>query len=182
MAENKEQVCPLCRGRGAVLKDGKFKKCKCIIEKEIKSYLKPLEKYKVNKKLDISNIDKDILFYKNVKYTSFMNRVKSFLFKKFFDGEPDYLIVTGGEYTSYYVVGEERDFHYIDYLFLILGRDNYNQSLQTTMLTLLNDRKINNLKTWIYIYPNTSKSKLVDLYGEEFYEFIMDKELQKVIK
>jgi len=180
-----EYDCPICQDRKVIERNGKMQRCICVIQANINDYLSSFNfsKKKVNKNTNIQNLDRNMLFFENVPYETFVHRAKSFMFKKFFDGEPFYALISVTDYTNMYVIGETADYDYADYLFLSVGRDNYNQSQLTTISTLLQSRLENSLKTWVYIYPNTPKSKLVEFYGKDFYSMLFeDKEFKRITK
>jgi hypothetical protein len=115
------------------------------------------------------------MLFDGIDVRLFQRRAKSFMFKQFFKNEaPDYMYMSVNEYTSFYVIGEADDIVYVPYLFLTMGRDNHNQSQLTTISTLLTTRLEIGLTTWVYIYPNVSKAKLVEFYGREFYELVFE--------
>lgn len=168
--------CDKCQDRKVIERNGKLQKCICVIQKEMDNYLDDLgDGIKYKKQATVLKFDKDILFTQSVTFLEFMSRAKQLLFNKFFQGAPTYDIVSVTDYTNSYVIGEHLETNYVEYLFLTMGRDNFNQSQHTTVFQLLNSRKEMDLVTWIYIYPNVTKSRLVDLYGLDAYNFIMDK-------
>jgi len=171
--------CNICQDRKVVYKeDNSYRTCKCVIEKRVKEFLDLpyFNNVKVNKKLDVSKLDKNLLMYRGVKYANYISRVKSFLFKYFLqvDNQIDYVVMTGSDYIGYYVVGEHEWVTELDYLFLTLGKDNYNTAMQTVIATLINDRINRSKKTWVFLYDDVSKSKLVDLYGNDFYKQVVE--------
>ena len=167
--------CKLCRDKKVVERNGTMQKCLCVIQKEVKEYLSVFpDNTPVDKKMIISKIDRNMLF-EGIDVKIFQKRAKSFMFKQFFkDEHPNYMFMSVNEYTSYYVVGDADDIIYVPYLFLTMGRDNYNVSQLTTITTLLTTRLEIGRKTWVYIYPNVTKSKLVEYYGREFYELAFE--------
>jgi len=173
--------CNICCDKKVIERNGTMQKCICVIQQELKDYLGAFNpNLTINKNTTTNNTDRDILF-EGISLNIFMSRAKSFMFKKYFQNKPLYYLMSVTDYTGYYVVGEADDISLVDYLFLTVGRDNYNQSQLTTISTLLNQRQMNGLPTWVYIYPNTTKSKLVEYYGKGFYELMYESKTFKRI-
>jgi len=175
--------CNKCKDRKHILRNGKMQKCTCVIKKEIEEYLDFFPKsVPINKKATVDAVSIN-LTYENVDIKYFLARAKSFMFKQYFKGDVTYSFNSGFEYTDAYVNGIDDYFFTVDFLFLKLGRDNYNQSQLTTFLTLLTSRVEQGLVTWVYIYPDTPKSTLVSLYGIELYNYLMNRDIfKRVVK
>lgn len=177
--------CAICQDRKAVERNGKMQKCICVIKKEIIEYLAPFSLVKsVNKHLKIDNLDRNLIFCDGIDYLTFTKRAKAFMFQKFFEKErPYFAVISVKDYTEAYVIGETADYDYAPYVFLSIGRDNYNVTQLTTMSTFIQSRLEMGLTTWIYVYPNTAKSKLLDFFGKDFVDLIYNRDIfAKVVK
>lgn len=179
--------CKKCNDSGFIIdKNGKAKKCSCLLQKELTDYLKHYNKYKFNKKYATNSLCTDLLCL-DCSENSFGSLVKSFLsltYIQFPDTKwtditgQDLVTVTFGDDETY-LVGDLQE---IDFLIIKLGRDSYNKALGMWLLNLLTKRKELGKLTWVYIYPLVTMSKIIDVYGDEFCNFIKDKHNFKSVK
>lgn len=177
--------CPICKDSGTVYNEQKKAiKCSCLIESELRGWFDPRIKQALRGaglKISVQEGDDlegaDLLF-NGVNSRMFLKYVGKHLMTKYFRNNMntfDYKVMTGNDYTEKYVVGEHIVYHNVSELFVILGFDNFNKTLGTTMYSLLNERQLKGLTTWLFV-PDTSKTtaSIMDLYGEQVLEYVKD--------
>lgn len=189
---NKAQ-CTICNDAKYVKSDNGGKiKCSCTIKAELKEWLdqrlqasyrgKGLE---LDIKADRSNLD--FVLFDGIKTKTFLQLVTKDLLVSYFQKGTDtfgYYLMTGNDYTEKFVIGEANKYHTVGELFVILGLDNFNKTLHTTIYSLLVERQLKGLRTWVLTSDTKiSTGSLSDLYGYSLVEFLKDSSnFSKVVK
>lgn len=190
-------TCERCKDSGVVLcgSSNKQIKCHCIVKLEINNWLDCRLKViarrystTVLSNLNISKTDEPYLFklYKGVKTDLYLKQILKHLVEQYFKKNMNtysYELMTGNDYTEKYVVGEHHIYHKVDELFIILGLDNYNQTLKTTIYSLITERKLKDKLTWILIPDlKVATGSLTDLYGQLMVSYLKDpKNFDKIL-
>lgn len=182
-------TCERCKDSGVVLdcSSNKQIKCYCTVKLEINNWLDSRLKViarryggTVLSDLNISKTDKTHLFrlYKGVKTDLYLKQILKHLVEQYFKKNMNtysYELMTGNDYTEKYVVGEHHIYHRVDELFIILGLDNYNQTLKTTIYSLVTERELKGKPTWILIPDlKVATGSLTDLYGQLMVNYLKD--------
>jgi len=178
--------CPKCKDTGVMGMLSKYDvKCTCIVKKEFKRWLNPAIKNSIRSGvgLDLGVISRrwKIEIAKSVLFLGFNNRgfikyvTKALIRRYYLLGMRtfNYHMITGNEYTEAYVVGEHNKYHKTEYLYLILGMDNYNKTLETTIYALICDRELKGLTTWVQM-PSVEvvTASYIDLYGVQLCNYL----------
>lgn len=178
--------CSKCSDSGTVIStSGKAIKCSCIIESEIKGWLdvrikQAMRGYSPQLNLKASPLDNEDLLFNGVSSKQYLKTVGKHLLERYFRNGMntyDYKLMTGNDYTEHYVIGDHTVYHNVSELYIMLGFDNFNKTLGTTIYSLINERQLKGLKTWTFV-PDTSKStaSILDLYGQHVLDYIKDKD------
>jgi len=172
--------CKYCGGSGIVIKNGQERRCKCIIENQLKSYLEPaLLNAKINKKLLESLINEgkmsrfSILKGNNAKC---LGLVKTFVISKFLQTSGDYTYILSNDQDMQDRIFKEdmfvSDLIKPDFLFYKLQGYKHN-SIPPTLLQVLQARLDEGKETWIW--AGTDKHFGADtVYGSELVRFLRD--------
>lgn len=182
----KVHKCSKCSDSGTVVgTNGKAMKCSCIIESEVKGWLdvrvkQAMRGYSPQLNLKASPLDNENLLFNGVSSKQYLKAVGKHLLERYFRNGMntyDYKIMTGNDYTEHYVIGDHTVYHNVSELYIMLGFDNFNKTLGTTIYSLINERQLKGLKTWIFV-PDTTKStaSILDLYGQNVLEYIKEKD------
>jgi len=183
LAKNKKSnfKCNLCKDSGVIEVKGVNTKCKCFIKKEITNWLSP-ELRVTLKKQGMKQIDtsKEIVKHLSLGFMKtpiwhklVLNDLIYEYFKNFLS-PITYALIDGDKYTEAYVNGDHLKYHEAKNLYLTLGVDNYNKTLETTIYSLLDYRLNRDYKTWVRIDVNSSELKMIDLYGDSVWKLLQD--------
>jgi hypothetical protein len=171
--------CKKCKDKGHVFIEGLKVKCGCIVKKELKVWIKaPLNTYLKNLSYKTLGEGLEKALFKNVKstliYKSYLKDLILLYFKKGMIPF-SYYIVSGDDFTEAYTSGEHGKYRSCESLLLLLGSDNHNKTLKTTILSLILHRERKGLTTWLSVNDkHRNTSSIVDLYGAEFMDLIQD--------
>ena len=182
----RKHLCELCSDSGTVLgAKGAMMKCSCLIKSELMGWLdtrvkQAMRGYSPQLTLKASPYDKEDLLFNGINSRQFLKTVGKHLMERYFMAGMntyDYKVMTGNDYTEKYVVGEHSVYHNVSEVYMMLGFDNFNKTLGTTIYSLINERQLKGLKTWIFV-PDTTKStaSILDLYGQNVLDYIKDKD------
>jgi len=180
--------CEKCKDTGVLKIDGLDVKCTCVVKQELKLWLDPKLATTIRRQgmLNLGVIGKKTTLeesintiFRGIKLPSFFKLINHTLLREYYRRGMrtfNYALITGNDYTEDYVIGNHRKYERVEYLFLILGFDNFNQTLKTTIYSTIAYRLMNGLNTWIYVPKDADKSaSFIDLYGEQLVKYIEDK-------
>lgn len=179
--------CSNCKDTGLVVVRKLKVKCGCVVRREINSWLTtPL---RLTKKralgLDLGSLAKSVPMDTNtfikitdLKTPMLLKHILKTLIRAYYLRGMEtftYSLITGNDYTERYVEGTHLRFHKSEFLVLMLGRDNHNKTLETTIHSLLMDRDLKGLKTWVVISKEgVSVSDYLNLYGRNLVDYLED--------
>lgn len=183
--------CEKCKGSGYIISNtGKMQECSCILQERIEKYSRHYNKYKIVKKYVDGKYNTNLII-RNASVDTFGRIVKSLIVYQFLKNrDSEWKDITGQELVNTtFGDGEVKldELEKVDLLIIKLGRDGYNKAVGMWMLNLLTKRLEQGLYTVIYVYPNVSRGKLVDLYSKELIDYIESdesefKDISKLVK
>jgi hypothetical protein len=180
-------LCDMCKDTKIIKIEGKEVKCRCLVEREIKSWLHPTLKLLIRRATNLSiNLKKHLwlknattVVFKRVPIKNYNSQILGYLIATYYWSymkTTPYYILTGGDYTESYVNGDHVKYEKVPHIFLKLGVDNFNKTLETTIYTLIQKRDSLGLKTWVYVDPYVSDSEFENLYGSSLFKYLEDKD------
>lgn len=171
-----KEICPICQDRGVfITSEGLTKKCTCKIELELKTFLRPLLNYPLNKTINFQQLKKS-LHIKGGTDTGFYSLVKSFLFQYYFKVDQSIKMVynfeTGSSIIEDYL-SQERHHHLYDVplLFIDLTKFYNNKAMGEVIHYTLQQRQSRDLLYWCYT-GSMSLSSLTDHYCIQLQEHL----------
>lgn len=162
--------CDICQDRGVFIdSSGNTKKCTCKVELELRTFLKPLLPYKLNKTIKFGELNKPLTI-KGGTDDGFYSLVKSFLFQYYFRIDQNikmvYNLETGSSIVEDYLSQTEQRHHHlydIPLLFIDMTKFYTNRAMGEVILYILQQRDIRRLPYWCYV-GNMNISKITESY------------------
>jgi len=176
--------CPTCKDTGLIEVNGLRVKCQCVVKKELKSWLIPPLRNVIRRKgvMIVNKSDvfspltgKHTISFKEVPDKAVYELLTKVLLTWYYKNSMipvPYYVITGNDYTEAYVRGEHNKYLDVYMLTLFLGHDNKNVTLDTTIKSIIQYRTMRELPTWVILKEGVSHSKLSELYGIDFMDYL----------
>ncbi len=170
MENSNVEMCPLCNGNKYIITDeDKPKKCKCLIQEEIKQYLPSnFRKYPISKAAFPYKDFMQNIVYKTTlaKFGSFINTFLTYMHLK--NKSPSYKIVTISTFTEQFFEGETNDYYNCDILILMLYGGYKNKLSGGYVNAILKDRILSDKQTIFFVdKTDYSDTKMLEYLGAD---------------
>ena len=172
--------CSKCEDTKTIEVKGHKVKCSCLVKEELSKWIKPMLK-RYAKMITVTPTKSKgykVLFRNSPIGVVFKEYTKQLLRDYYAKGMIlfEYHIISGEDFTESYVKGEHNKYRSCESLVIMLGADNYNKTLSTTILSLILHRDLHQLTTWVVVNDeHRNTGSMIDLYGGELVELVDDR-------